>query len=131
VAQIYELVNALKKYAPNDKAKAEGLGVLIRLIAPFMPHLAEECWAHMGGDGLACNAPWPTPEEILLVDDEILMPVQINGKKRAELTVAKTISKEDLEALTLAEPRVAEFILGKTVRKIIIVPGRIINIVAN
>lgn len=131
VAKIYELVNALKKYAPNDQAKAEGLGVLIRLIAPFMPHLAEECWAHMGGEDLACNAPWPKQKHYLLDVDEVLMPVQINGKKRAELTVSKTIEKDALEALALAEPRVAEFISDKTVRKIIIVPGRIINIVAN
>jgi len=131
VAQIYELVNALKKYTPNDAAKAEGLGALVRVIAPFMPHLAEECWAHMGGEGLACDAPWPVAEEALLVDDEVLMPVQVNGKKRSELTVSKTIAKDELEALALADAKVAAFIADKTVRKIIVVPGRIINIVAN
>ena len=131
VAQIYELVNALKKYTDNDEAKAEGLGVLIRLIAPFMPHLAEECWAHLGGEGLACNAVWPVAEPALLIDDEILMPVQVNGKKRSELTVSKSIAKDDLEKLALADERVIEHITDKTVRKIIIVPGRIINIVAN
>jgi len=131
VAQIYELVNALKKYPENDTVKAEGLGALVRLISPFMPHLAEECWAHLGVEGLVCNADWPTAEAALLVDDEILLPVQVNGKKRSELTVSKTIAKEELEAMALADERVVEFITNLTVRKIIIVPGRIINIVAN
>ena len=62
VAQIYELTNALKKYKDNDSAKAEGLGILTRVIAPFMPHLAEECWAHLGGTGFACDAPWPVAD---------------------------------------------------------------------
>ena len=131
VAQIYELVNALKKYKQADAAKIEGLGILARIIAPFMPHLAEECWAHLGGKGFVCDAPWPKAEAALLVDDEIIMPVQVNGKRRAELKVAKTASKDELEKLALDEPHVMEHIAGKTVRKIIVVPGRIINIVAN
>jgi leucyl-tRNA synthetase len=131
VAQIYELVNALKKYTDNDAAKAEGLGVLVRVIAPFMPHLAEECWAHLGGEGMVCNAGWPKADAALLVDDQVLMPVQVNGKKRSELTVSKTIAKDELEKMALVDERVAEHIKDKTVRKIIIVPGRIINIVAN
>lgn len=131
VAQIYELTNALKKYKTNDAAKVEGLGMLVRMIAPFMPHLAEECWAHLGGEGFACDAAWPVPDPALLVDDQITMPVQVNGKRRAELSVAKTMSKDELEKLALAEPLVTAHTDGKTIRKIIVVPGRIINIVAN
>lgn len=131
VAQIYELVNALKKYPENDAVKAEGLGVLTQLIAPFMPHLAEECWAHLGGEGLVCSAPWPQAEPALLVDDQVLMPVQVNGKKRSELMVSKAIPNDELEQLALSDEKIIEHITEKTVRKIIIVPGRIINIVAN
>ncbi|MCF6274437.1 MAG: leucine--tRNA ligase, partial [Robiginitomaculum sp.] len=131
VAQIYETVNALKKYADNDAAKVEGMSILVRVIAPFMPHLAEECWAHMGGEGLVCDAPWPEADPAMLVEDEITMPIQVNGKRRAEINVAKTASKDDVEKLALAHPRITEFLSDKTIRKIIVVPGRIINIVAN
>ncbi|MBL4870257.1 MAG: leucine--tRNA ligase [Robiginitomaculum sp.] len=131
VAQIYELTNALKKYKHNDASKAEGLGILIRVIAPFMPHLAEECWAHLGGKGFVCDAPWPQADAALLVDNTVTMPVQVNGKKRDEIEVAKDMPKDKLEALALSLPNVKNHTDGKTIRKIIIVPGRIINIVAN
>jgi len=85
VAQIYELSNALKKYSHNDAAKSEALGILIRAIAPFMPHLAEECWAKLGGTGLVYHAPWPQLDPAMLVEDSITLPVQINGKRRAAL----------------------------------------------
>ena len=94
-----------------------------------MPHLAEECWAHLGGDGLVCNAPWPIPDPAMLVEDEIIMPIQVNGKRRAEISVAKTAPKDEVEKLALAHPRICEYLSDKQVRKIIVVPGRIINIV--
>ncbi|MCF6219772.1 MAG: leucine--tRNA ligase [Robiginitomaculum sp.] len=131
VAQIYETVNALKKYTDNDAAKIEGMSILVRVIAPFMPHLAEECWAHLGGEGLVCDAPWPEADPAMLVEDEITMPIQVNGKRRAEISVAKAASKDDVEKLALAHPRITEYLSDKTIRKIIVVPGRIINIVAN
>jgi len=131
VAQIYETVNALKKHKDNDAAKTEGMSMLVRVIAPFMPHLAEECWAHLGGEGLVCDAPWPEADPAMLVVDEITMPIQVNGKRRAEISVAKTASKDAVEKLAMAHPRIVEFLSDKTVRKIIVVPGRIINIVAN
>jgi len=131
VAQIYETVNALKKYADNDAAKVEGMSILVRAIAPFMPHLAEECWAHLGGEGLVCDAPWPKADPAMLAEDEITMPIQVNGKRRAEINVAKAADKDAVEKLAMAHPRIVEFLSDKTVRKIIVVPGRIINIVAN
>ncbi len=130
VAQIYELANALKKHAKPDAAKIEALGLLSQMIAPFMPHLAEECWAHLGGEGLVAQAAWPQPDPALLVEDEVTLPLQVNGKRRAEITVAKTATKDELEKLALAQPQIANFLADKTVRKIIVVPGRIINIVA-
>ena len=131
VAQIYELTNALKKYKANDEAKAEALGMLIRAIAPFMPHLSEECWTHLGGEELCYHAPWPAVDESLLVEDTVTLPLQVNGKRRGEMTVPADISKEKAEKLALADPAVIRTIDGLTVRKVIVVPGRIINIVAS
>jgi len=118
VAQIYELSNALKKYKPNDAAKAESLGMLIRAIAPFMPHLSEECWAHLGGSGLCYEAPWPVIDETLLVEDTVTLPLQVNGKRRGEISVPADISKEEAEKLALADPAVIRTLDGLTVRKV-------------
>ena len=131
VAQIYELTNALKKYKPRDAARAEALGILLRCLAPFMPHLAEECWAKMGGQGLCYHAPWPQADSALLVDDEITMPIQVNGKRRAQINVPADMDKDGVQALAMAMEETQRALDGLTVRKVIVVPGRIINIVAS
>ncbi len=131
VAQIYELTNALAKYKTNDSAKAEALGILIRTIAPFMPHLSEECWAHLGGDGLCYHASWPVADPKMLVEDSVTLPIQINGKRRSEISVPADMGKDDVEKLAIADAAVQRAIEGLTVRKVIVVPGRIVNIVAN
>ncbi len=131
VAQIYELTNALGKYKANDAAKAESLGILIRAIAPFMPHLAEECWSKLGGKELCYHAPWPVADESLLTEDTVTLPLQVNGKRRGEISVPVDISKDEAEKLAMADPAVQRAIDGLTVRKVIVVPGRIINIVAS
>ncbi len=130
VAQIYELSNALRKYTPNDAVKAECLGILIRTIAPFMPHLSEECWKHMGGESLCYHAPWPVVDPAMLVESEITMPIQVNGKKRGELLIAKDMDKDAIEKLALSDSHIQKTLEGLTIRKVIVVPGRIINIVA-
>lgn len=130
VAQIYELTNALLKYDGQDAARMEALGILIRSIAPFMPHLAEECWAQLGGDDLIATAAWPDVDPAMLVEDEVVMPIQVNGKRRAEISVRKDMSKADIEAMALAEPNIAKTLEALTIRKVIVVPGRIVNIVA-
>jgi leucyl-tRNA synthetase len=131
VAQIYELTNAIGKYKSDDDAKMEALGILIRAIAPFMPHLAEECWAKLGGETLVYHAPWPVVDPALLVEDNFTLPIQVNGKRRSELSVPADMSKDDIQALALADENVVRLIEGLTVRKVIIVPKRIINIVTN
>ena len=130
VAQIYELTNALTKYKGDDAARLEALGILIRAIAPFMPHLAEECWSKVGGEDLVYYAPWPVVDPAMLVDDNITLPLQVNGKRRSELTVPKDMPKDEIEKLALADEAVQRSIGDATVRKVIIVPGRIVNIVA-
>jgi len=130
VAQIYELTNALGKYKAQDAARLEALGILIRAIAPFMPHLAEECWAKLGGEGLVYHVAWPEVDPAMLVDDTITLPVQVNGKRRSELNIAKDMPKDEIEKLALADEAVLRSIGAATVRKVIIVPGRIVNIVA-
>ncbi|MEM7727745.1 MAG: leucine--tRNA ligase [Pseudomonadota bacterium] len=130
VAQIYELTNALSKYPGQDAVRMEALGILIRSIAPFMPHLAEECWEQLGGEGLCAAAPWPQLDTAMLVEDTLTLPVQVNGKRRGEISVPKDLPKDEVEALALAEPNVVRATDGLTVRKVIVVPGRIVNIVA-
>ncbi|MEL7453142.1 MAG: class I tRNA ligase family protein [Pseudomonadota bacterium] len=133
VATIHEWVAKLKKAETGEasliSARLEGLSMLARCLTPFMPHLAEECWAALGKTGLVSEAPWPVVDKALLVDDEIVLPVQVNGKRRAEIRVAPDTNKEDIEALAFADAAVASQIDGKAVKKVIVVPGRIVNIV--
>ena len=133
IARVYEFLNALKKAGngAGDYARAEALSSLARLIAPFTPHLAEECWETLGGEGLICNAPWPKADTSLLTRDTIILPVQINGKKRDELEVAAEADKDTVEKAALSLEGVQRHIGGKTIRKVVVVPGRIVNIVAN
>ena len=134
VAQIHELSNALKK-AEQSKApgmmtaRRFGIRTLAQLVAPFAPHVAEECWEATGGDGLVIEANWPVADPEMLVSDTITLPVQVNGKKRSDITVSADATKDDIEAIALADTDVQRFTSDKTVRKIIVVPGRIVNIV--
>lgn len=137
VAAIHEFAGALKT-AEKDAgapgmtlARAEALGVLARVVSPFMPHLAEECWQRLGGTGLVCQTPWPVVDEAMLVSDTVVLPIQVNGKRRGELETAKgtKLSPEDAEAKAREIDGVARALEGKAVRKVIVVPDRIINIV--
>jgi leucyl-tRNA synthetase len=111
-------------------AMHEAVNVLVQLFAPMMPHLAEECWAMLGHDTLVAEAAWPEVERDLLVEDTVTLPVQINGKKRAEVTVAREASNAEIEAAVLALDAVKKALDGKSPKKVIIVPGRIVNVVA-
>jgi leucyl-tRNA synthetase len=96
-----------------------------------MPHLAEECWAKLGGTGLIYHAPWPNLDKDMLVEDTLILPVQVNGKRRSQIEVPADMSKEDIEALARDDDAIIRAIEALTVRKVIVVPGRIVNIVAN
>ena len=129
VAKVHELVNALEK-APASASRSTAIRALARLIAPMLPHLAEEGWAKMGGTGLVASQPWPDHDPALLVDDEVTIAVQVNGKLRDTLTVAKDIDKAALEAMALASDKVIRTLEGAAPKKVIVVPGRLVNIVA-
>ncbi|MEL7231290.1 MAG: leucine--tRNA ligase, partial [Pseudomonadota bacterium] len=130
IAEFYTWLNAIKKGANESEAnRYEAASMLARCLPPFMPHLAEECWARIGGEGLVSTAAWPEVDSGLTVDDTVTMPIQVNGKRRAEIEVSKTASKDEIEAIALAAPDLQSHIEGKTPKKIIVVPGRIVNIV--
>lgn len=133
IASLHEWTSVLKKAENGGDdlivARYESADMLARCLTPFMPHLAEECWSMIGGEGLCSAAPWPQVEAALLVDDTVTLPIQVNGKRRAEIKVAKTLAKDEIEAKALAEPAIMSFMDGKQVKKVIVVPGRIVNIV--
>ncbi|MBB5754118.1 leucine--tRNA ligase [Prosthecomicrobium pneumaticum] len=110
-------------------ALREAAEFLVAVVAPMVPHLAEECGVLLGRDGLVAEAAWPIVDPALLVADEIVLPVQINGKKRAELTIAAGASQAEIEAATLADETVLRALEGRLPKKIIVVPKRIVNVV--
>ncbi len=138
VARIRELTNALEKIAADASkhtsdwktAMGESLEATIHLLAPFLPHLAEELWALLGHTDLVATRSWPVADATLLVDDTVTVAVQVNGKLRATLELAKNLPEEEAKTIALAHPQVAPHLDGKTVKKTIVVPNRIINVVA-
>ncbi|WP_414900668.1 leucine--tRNA ligase [Sphingomonas flavalba] len=129
VAKLYELTTAIEK-APAGPARDAATRILIRLVAPMAPHLAEEAWAQLGEQGLIAAADWPAVDPAMLVDDEVTIAIQVNGKLRDKLTVAKGTPRETVEALALASENVVRILDGKPPRKVIVVPDRLVNLVA-
>ena len=129
VASLYELVNAIERARPSA-SRDSAVRTLVLLAAPMAPHLAEEAWAALGGEGLAADAAWPEHDPALLVDETVTLAVQVNGKLRDTLEVARGIGKEEAEAAALASPKVQAQLGGHAPRKVIVVPDRLVNIVA-
>ena len=134
VAQLYELTNAVNGFKPADEGDAwalrEALEILVRLSEPMMPHLAEEAWEALGHATALAETSWPQADESLVVDTTVKIAVQVNGKLRATIELARDASKEAAEAAAFADAKVIAAIDGKEIRKVIVVPGRIVNIVA-
>ncbi|MFN3943649.1 MAG: leucine--tRNA ligase [Allosphingosinicella sp.] len=129
VANVYELANAIEKAAPSA-TRAEAVRTLVRLVAPMVPHVAEEAWRAFGAEGLVADAAWPDADPALLVEDEVTIAVQVNGKLRDTLTAAKGAPREELERMALASDKVARLLDGHPPRKVIVVPDRLVNVVA-
>jgi leucyl-tRNA synthetase len=145
VAQIYEFTNLLSAALAKSEAKSgtgpkysqdfawalrEAAEFYVEMIGPMMPHLAEECWARLGYNTLLANQPWPAADPALLVDDKITIAVQVNGKRRDELVIARDAAREDIEAAALRLETVVRALEGRPAKKIIVVPQRIVNVVA-
>ncbi|VDS08230.1 Leucine--tRNA ligase [Paracoccus haematequi] len=130
VAKIYELANAIGKSKAGGESRRAVLRILAQLMGPMVPHLAEDVWAMAGGQGLLVDAPWPKADPAMLEDDTVTLPIQINGKRRAEISVARDMPKDQIEALVLADETVLKFLEGAPPKKLIVVPGRIVNVVA-
>ena len=103
---------------------------LLVVLNPFAPHLTEELWARLGGETLVADEPWPSFDPALLVEDEVEMPVQINGKVREKIVVPTAATAAEIERAALAVPKIAELLAALTIKKVVVVPKRLVNIVA-
>jgi len=136
IARLYEFLNLLKANPAKAAtpavlaARRQALSAFARLIAPFTPHLAEECWARIGGEGMVVNAPWPAFDAALTEDAVKILPVQVNGKRRGEISAPAGAEPAEVEKIVLGDPEIAGRLEGLTIRKIIVVKDRIVNIVA-
>ena len=128
VARLYELTAAAEKAQPSE-SRNFAIHAILHMVSPMMPHLAEEAWHKLGNTTLIADAPWPQHDPAMLVEDEVTIAVQHMGKLRDTLTAPKGASKEDLEALALASENVQRSINGADIRKVIVVPDRLVNIV--
>jgi leucyl-tRNA synthetase len=136
ISQMMVLTNALTQ---SDARPVSAVLDLLRILNPFAPHITEELHSLIAkafpgrtkADALLAHQPWPAFDPAALVEDEVEIIVQVNGKLRDRLTVPKEIAKDALEKLALASGKVAEFTAGLTVRKVIVVPGKLVNVVAN
>ncbi|WP_431469187.1 leucine--tRNA ligase [Sphingosinithalassobacter sp. LHW66-3] len=129
VAKLYELVNAIEKASPSASRTA-AVRALVRIAAPMVPHIAEEAWAAMGEDGLIADAAWPEVDPSLLVDTQVTIAVQVNGKLRDTLLLPKGMARADIEAAALESDKIVRTLEGKAPKKVIVVPDRLVNIVA-
>ncbi len=129
VARLYSLCSAIEK-APPSADREQAIRTLLLLVSPMVPHVAEEAWATAGNDGLIADAAWPAVDPALLVDDEVTIAVQVNGKLRDTLVFPKGAPKDEVEAAALASEKIVRLLEGKPPRKVIVVPDRLVNIVA-
>ncbi|WP_461470059.1 leucine--tRNA ligase, partial [Pararhodobacter sp.] len=129
IAKLHEFTNTLSRSKASARVQKDAMRTLAQLMAPMTPHLAEDIWHRLGGDGLVAQADWPKADPAMLVEDSITLPVQINGKRKAEITIPADAGKEEVEKVALADEAVQRALAGATPRKVIVVPGRIVNVV--
>ena len=129
IAKLYAFTNTLAKSKAGTDTKRQAAKTLAQLMSPMTPHLSEELWQMLGGEGLVATAPWPVADQAMLVDDTVTLPIQINGKRRAEISVPKDMDKTQVEKVALSTEAVQKALDGAAPKKVIVVPGRIVNVV--
>ncbi|KPN61679.1 leucyl-tRNA synthetase [Aliiroseovarius crassostreae] len=129
IAKLYAFQNTISKSSAGGRAQKQAMRTMAQLMSPMTPHLSEEVWSMLGGVGLVAQAAWPVADEAMLIEDTVTLPIQINGKRRAEISVPKDMDKAEVEKLALAEDAVIRALDGKAPKKVIVVPGRIVNVV--
>ena len=133
VAKIYEIVNEITKFKPSNmddkKCIQESMNILIRVIEPMVPHLAEECWFVLGNKTTLSHVSWPKVNKDLLIKENVILIVQINGKKRGELEISTNLNEKEVIQKALDLKNISDFTQGKTIKRKIYVPGKILNLV--
>jgi leucyl-tRNA synthetase len=129
IARLYAFTNSLAKSKAGTETKIKAAKTLAQLMSPMTPHLSEELWEKLGQETLIAKQPWPIVDENLLTDDTITMPIQINGKRRGQIEVKKDLDPTEVEKLVISEMVVQKALNGNDPKKVIVVPGRIVNVV--
>ena len=129
IAALYQFTNILAKSPASKNAKIDAMLTMAQLMQPMTPHLAEEIWSTLGGDGLVTEAKWPILDASMLINDTIVLPIQVNGKRRDEIQVNLDLSKDEIEKIVLERQSVLRILDGNAPKKIIVVPGKIVNVV--
>ncbi|ETX29997.1 leucine--tRNA ligase [Roseivivax isoporae] len=129
IARLYAFTATLSKAEAGGEARRAAARTLAQLMSPMTPHLSEELWQVLGGEGLVADAPWPVADEAMMVEDTVTLPIQVNGKRRGEIVVPKDMAKDEVESLALSHHAVLKALDGGTPKKVIVVPGRIVNVV--
>jgi leucyl-tRNA synthetase len=129
IAALYQFTNILAKSPASKNAKIDAMLTMAQLMQPMTPHLAEEIWFTLGGYGLVTEAKWPVLDASMLINDTIVLPIQVNGKRRDEIQVNIDLSKDEIEKIVLERPSVLRILDGNAPKKIIVVPGKIVNVV--
>ena len=129
IAALYQFTNILAKSPASKNAKIDAMLTMAQLMQPMTPHLAEEIWSTLGGDGLVTEAKWPILDTSMLINDTIVLPIQVNGKRRDEIQVNVDLSKDEIEKIVLERQSVLRILDGNAPKKIIVVPGKIVNVV--
>jgi leucyl-tRNA synthetase len=129
IGQVSEDAPRLEKRFYRQQALHESCSILLRILAPITPHVTHYLWKELKFGDSVLTAPWPEPDPAALVEDEIELVVQVNGRKRGDVRVPRDADRKAIETIVLADPAVQRHVEGQTVKKVVVVPGRLVNVV--
>ena len=130
IAKIYEFTNFLLKSQANNKTKIQALEALVIMMQPITPHFSEEIWSLLGKKSLISKTPWPKVDKKILIENDVVLPIQIDGKRRSEIKISVDKKVNEIQQIVLKDKSLKKFLKDKTIKKIIVVPGKIINVVS-